>query len=57
MRPLTKAGNDIVMDAVAQVKEKKMSKQTKNDLCWIGAYLCVALMWLAPALLIVLGWA
>lgn len=34
-----------------------MSDTTKNDLKWIGAFLAVALMWLSPAILIVLGWA
>lgn len=33
-----------------------MHENTKNDLKWIAAYLAVALMWLSPAILIVLGW-
>lgn len=34
-----------------------MSEQTKHDIQWVLAYMGVALMWLAPAILIVLGWA
>lgn len=33
-----------------------MDETTKNDLKWIAAYLGVALMWTAPAWMILLGW-
>lgn len=34
-----------------------MNETTKHDIQWALAFLGVALMWLFPAILIVMGWA